>query len=283
MRLTCTSGSHEDQGYRPTMEDALIFFDDLRTSELPLDGFMEGENPLSFYAVYDGHGGKRAAKLAKELLHVNLFKNEKFLSGDHEAGITESFLETDKGIMEVAVKEDDWGDGSTGVVSVLLGDKLITANIGDSEAILISEVDGELKTDCLVTLHKANDADEKQRITDLGGLVFFGRVFGSLAVSRSFGDSKYKEPKTSANFVSAEPAINVSTINPSHKALVLACDGLWDVCEHSEVAFYVQQRLELGESPQEIAESLVRMAIQEYRTEDNVSVIVVVFNWEEEQ
>ena len=63
----------------------------------------------------------------------------------------------------------------------------------------------------------------------------------------------------------------------------MACDGLWDVCEESEVAFYVQQRLEFEETPAEIAESLVRLAINEYRTEDNVSVIVVVLKWKNEE
>lgn len=69
----------------------------------------------------------------------------------------------------------------------------------------------------MTTPHKATDQTEKERIESLGGHVFFGRVFGALAVSRSFGDAKYKMPKTSANFVSYEPAIQTETLLPCHR------------------------------------------------------------------
>jgi len=42
--------------------------------------------------------------------------------------------------------------------------------------------------------HVPTDENEKLRISAAGGLVVFGRLFGSLAVSRSFGDRDYKVP-----------------------------------------------------------------------------------------
>jgi serine/threonine protein phosphatase PrpC len=65
--------------------------------------------------------------------------------------------------------------------------------------------------------HKASDSEEKKRIVELGGHVFFGRVFGALAVARAFGDSKYKQPKTSQNFVSVDPYLKTVPLTPAHK------------------------------------------------------------------
>jgi len=99
-----------------------------------------------------------------------------------------------------------------------------------------NSADGQWEPEALTTLHKPSDPSEKERIEKLGGHVFFGRLFGALAVSRSFGDSKFKVrscvristgshcarniqiPKTAQNFVSWEPAIKKVDIVPEqHK------------------------------------------------------------------
>jgi len=141
-------------------------------------------------------------------------------------------------------------------------------------------VAGSIICESLTTPHKANDPEERQRILNLGGHVFFGRVFGTLAVSRSFGDSRYKKPKTSQNFVTWEPAITTKELNPSHRALVLACDGLWDVLSHNEVAESVVRGVNNGKNSQQISEELVNIALEKY-TEDNVTVVTVLFNWDQ--
>lgn len=43
------------------------------------------------------------------------------------------------------------------------------------------------------TDHKPVSEKEKKRITNAGSTVQFGRINGSLAVSRAFGDKMYKE------------------------------------------------------------------------------------------
>jgi hypothetical protein len=42
--------------------------------------------------------------------------------------------------------------------------------------------------------HKPRDDREKLRIETLGGMVFGGRVYGTLSVARGFGDSQFKPP-----------------------------------------------------------------------------------------
>lgn len=86
--------------------------------------------------------------------------------------------------------------GSTAVIACIVGNQLFVANAGDSEAILGRQAGTgkKAKVDPVVLTEKhiPTNEQEKQRITAAGGLVVFGRLFGSLAVSRSFGDKDYK-------------------------------------------------------------------------------------------
>lgn len=268
------SGFGETQGRRDTMEDAHVVFDDILAVENIGITTVPGQR-VSFYGVYDGHGGVDAAKLVQSELHKNVVSKAQFQSGDIYAALSEGFAQTDDFIVTKS-NEEGWMNGSTGVVSVLVDNKLYTANVGDSEACLVSEVDGALQTENLTVPHKASDPTEKKRVEELGGHVFFGRVFGALAVSRSFGDSKFKKPKTSQNFVSCEPALHTSEIRPEHTFLILACDGLWDVMNHAQAAAFAKSKIDEGQSAKEVAASLVSEALRK-KTEDNVTVIVVIF------
>ena len=42
--------------------------------------------------------------------------------------------------------------------------------------------------------HKPMDDGERERVQQAGGFVIFGRVGGTLAVSRAFGDKPFKVP-----------------------------------------------------------------------------------------
>ena len=60
----CRSGSDAQQGRRMTMEDTHVHFDDVSEKySFPKD------ITRAFYAVYDGHGGRRAAEAA-EVSHI---------------------------------------------------------------------------------------------------------------------------------------------------------------------------------------------------------------------
>jgi len=58
----------------------------------------------------------------------------------------------------------------------------------------------------------------------------------------------------------------------------LACDGLWDVCNHDEVAAMVRLQHQSNKTPKEIASFLVSEALRK-RSEDNVTVIVTKIEW----
>lgn len=273
--FTVESGYGETQGRRDTMEDAHVVFDDILAVENIGITSVPGQR-VSFYGVYDGHGGVDAAKLVQRDLHISIVSKPEFAAGDIEAALRAGFAETDLKIVTKS-NEEGWMNGSTGVVGVLVDSKLYIANVGDSEACLVREVNNEVVAENLTTPHKASDPIEKKRVEELGGHVFFGRVFGALAVSRSFGDSKFKTPKTAQNFVSCEPAIRVVDIRPDHTFMILACDGLWDVMNHTQAAQFAKAQIAEGKSAKAVAHALVSEALRR-KTEDNVTVVVVLFN-----
>lgn len=159
-----------------------------------------------------------------------------------------------------------WG-GSTAVVCYLRGNEegkrvLYTANIGDSRAVLMGE-GGVVR---LSKDHKPSDAEEAAGIVERGGFLGQqGRVNGIILVTRAFGDFDLKPP------MSCEPYISRVELDDSHKTIVLACDGLWDVCTDEQAMELVSQ----VSSSQRMAEHLVSYALKNGST-DNVSVVAVI-------
>lgn len=80
LQLRPKSGLSEIQGKRDYMEDRSITIDNLK-EEIPSELYIE--NTLySFFAVYDGHAGYRAAEICKESFHKLLVTNRYFSEGD---------------------------------------------------------------------------------------------------------------------------------------------------------------------------------------------------------
>ena len=67
--------------------------EDAHTTILQLE--PDTERHISFFAVYDGHGGSFAAKYAGAKLWENLKNIPEFLNGDFKEALTKAFIETD--------------------------------------------------------------------------------------------------------------------------------------------------------------------------------------------
>lgn len=57
------------------------------------------EDRLSFFGVYDGHGGDKVALFAGENIHKIIAKQEAFKNGDFEQALKDGFLATDRAIL----------------------------------------------------------------------------------------------------------------------------------------------------------------------------------------
>lgn len=223
-----------------------------------------------FFAVFDGHGGKSAAAWCGEHFHELLLKN--LPSSEEDVPVPEildqtfaeadSFLNGAHGIFS----------GCTAIVALLREEErgerkvrvLYTANVGDSRAVL-------LRGNKAVRLsydHKGSDIMEQQRVKDSGGFIMNERVNGMLAITRALGDAEMKD------YIAGRPYTTETVLREdgSDHLLILACDGLWDVCTDQEACDLVKE----VEDPQMAAQMLVQHALKS-GSFDNLSVLVIRF------
>jgi serine/threonine protein phosphatase PrpC len=225
-----------------------------------------GQNE-EFYGVYDGHGGKGAAKYVVKTLH-EVFREQLAIGGDVSQAWINAYLKTDEKMMTEC--KDLFNSGTTAATAFVLKKNekrmLYTANCGDTR-IVIRREDG--KAQRLTQDHKPADEEETKRIQKAGGSVSCNRVQGILAVSRAFGDKNFKKWG-----VIAEPHCAETEIYPTDTHLVVASDGLFDVMSDQDVCDALQPAADKPKSAQTLATELVQLALQK-GSMDNVTVIVV--------
>ncbi|XP_073007346.1 probable protein phosphatase 2C 8 [Typha latifolia] len=272
-------GSVSVIGRRREMEDAVAVV-------------LEAAGPgpgYDFFGVYDGHGGSRVAHACRERMHVVL--------AEEMARMAAASAEVEprwrwKEAMEASFSRVDWevgedveaeGEvdrtvGSTAVVVVVGGQRIVVANCGDSRAVLSrGGVAVPLSSD-----HKPDRPDEMERVEAAGGRVINWngfRVLGVLATSRSIGDY-YLKP-----YVTSEPEVTITERTSSDEFLILASDGLWDVLSN-EVACKIARNCLSGRTAKffpdavngctaaDAASLLAELALSR-GSRDNISVVVV--------
>ncbi|KAI7872881.1 phosphatase 2C-like domain-containing protein [Spinellus fusiger] len=253
-------GFSEDRNKRcrRTMEDAHSYITD-----------FEGVPHQGFFAIFDGHAGKATADWCGAHFHKTLAECLKDYENEPVAEIlNKTFLKVD---LQVNEKEGKFS-GCTAIVAFaqVKGEKvtscveriLHTGNVGDARAVLCRRG----KAVRLSYDHKGSDRQEAKRIMDLGGFMMNNRVNGVLAVTRSLGDSVMKE------FVVGNPYTTETELTQEDTFLILACDGLWDVCEDQDAVDLIKD----VENPQEASRLLLNHALANFST-DNLSIMVIRF------
>ncbi|CAG9942085.1 unnamed protein product [Clonostachys rosea f. rosea IK726] len=143
---------------------------------------------------------------------------------------------------------------------------LYTANVGDAR-IILCRAGRALR---LSYDHKGSDENEGRRIANAGGLILNNRVNGVLAVTRALGDTYMKD------LVTGHPYTTETVIQPdSDEFIIIACDGLWDVCSDQEAVDLVRNI----DDPVTASQLLVDHALSRFST-DNLSCMIVRLNKE---
>jgi len=198
------------QGDRPTMEDTHMHITNVGNN-----------NTGSFFAVYDGHSGKDAARIAHDTLHTHI----DYANANSAQQLHNAFLKTEADICAHT------SSGSCAVTAYITDTHAHIAWVGDSRAVVIR--DG-----CVVfatTDHKPHAPAEQERIERVGGhVIWWGgfRVEG-LAVSRSLGDKNQKISLPGG--IIAAPEIHAHAVQ-SGDIIIVACDGIWDVMSNQHAA-----------------------------------------------
>lgn len=265
------------QGYRMTMEDAHSVK-------------VNDDESLAIFGVFDGHGGREVAQIVSDQLPTLLFKDLNPLVKSKNTDlktymkcIKDSFFTIDHDLSKHTAAHC----GTTAIVAVIIEQKyIIVANTGDSRGIM-SLNGGACKT--LSFDHKPSTMGERVRIENSGGYVINGRINEILALSRAFGDFKFKIPfieldsnhnkYAAANKkyfkhdlihlpaellqVSSEPDLMIYDLNylKQPEFIVLACDGIWDCYRNEQLVKTIRDKLALDWSLQHITEFILNDCI----------------------
>jgi protein phosphatase 1L len=233
--------------------------------------------PIGLFGVFDGHNGSDAAKYVQRHLFHNLLMN---LDSDNiHIAITRAYQQTDRNLRRLQVN-NFWSSGSTACTAVLLRERLIIANVGDSRAVICKGGNAV----ALSTDHKPNRADERQRIEEAGGVLMCDHtwIVGDLVtlpktniwvtcaaqLSRAFGDSKFKPHK-----VIADTEIEEDTIEEGVDFRVLATAGPWNVVSNQEAVSMVQSIPDAKEAARFLIEEAFGRG-----SNDNITCVVVRFH-----
>ena len=258
---------YPNKEYREAMED----FHDYKN--LSFNNFT-----CHYFAIFDGHNGKQVSFYLKENFHKILFNELKIISFTNDfkennkkiiSAIKNSFEIIDKNIINNKNIKDDIG--STATIFLLYKDSfdnskkiLISANVGDSTGFIINKE----KSNQITKDHNCKDANEVDRIKKKGGVVFQGRVFGTLILTRSLGDKEMKQYG-----VSSIPHCFSQLINENDLYAVIGSDGAWDVLPNDILFGLSREKLD----SKHFAEKIIKLSIEKGSI-DNISCLVIKLN-----
>jgi serine/threonine protein phosphatase PrpC len=240
--------------YRNTMED----FSKILTE-------FSDKSEMSFFSLYDGHGGSDPVKYVKDRIPELL---SKLIKEKPNETLPNILINSFKKVDEELKFTDAENAGCTACISLLMLEKnktiLYTANVGDTRAVIFTQ----FSFSRLTQDHKCSDLSESERIKQSGGMIFNGRVFGQLVLTRALGDHAMKKFG-----VSALPSVNQTEINKDHKFLAIASDGVWDVINDDDMF-----RMSLiCQSAEDLAKLIIETSLKK-GSRDNISVLIVKFN-----
>eukprot|EP01065_Artemidia_motanka_P048582 TRINITY_DN7855_c1_g1_i1.p2 TRINITY_DN7855_c1_g1~~TRINITY_DN7855_c1_g1_i1.p2 ORF type:complete len:263 (+),score=67.68 TRINITY_DN7855_c1_g1_i1:533-1321(+) len=242
---------------------------------------------VAVFGVFDGHGSAAPAIHASRAIPSELEQRLPACIADLHSASSRAAAEEEVAAAlraaflaaDASLPADVANDGSTANVVIFAPGVVVTANVGDSRAVLaVGGLAERLSED-----HKPTVPKEKQRIEAAGRRVQLGRIDGRLATSRAIGDADLKDsglpPERQA--CTAVPDVGFRYLQPGEKAvLVQACDGLWDGLSDKAAAAFVVEKLAEGLTPVEVAKSLCDAVLapsgRRGAGTDNVTVNVAV-------
>ena len=240
-----------NRGYRDYMEDKSRVVQNIN-----------GDKNSHLFCLFDGHGGVNVSQFLQDNFY-KYFKEMLPMSNPQE-NFRELFNIVDNKVKDLNVLNI----GSTACIIYITKENgkkvLYSANIGDTRSVLISSNDYQrLSYD-----HRATDTNEYNRIVQIGGIVFAGRVYGTLMLSRAFGDWELK-----TYGVISEPHVTKININENDKYVIMASDGIWDVLDDADV----YEMSKNFENSKDLCNNIVEKALDK-GSMDNISCFVINLN-----
>ena len=222
-------------------------------------------NHLSLFAVFDGHGGANIAEYLKNNFAENLKNLIKTNRSLRFTDILEkSFINIDKNIEKIEISQSC---GSTGTIVIVNNNAIYCANVGDSKCFFINEKEAKQLTED----HNCKNQKEVDLLKKRGVSVFNQRVYGTLSLTRSFGDTAFK-----IDGITADPYIKkIFSDKNNVKYIVIASDGIWDFVDEKRL-YEISKELK-EDNCKEFCNKLVDYSL-ENGSNDNISCIIIKFS-----
>ena len=209
---------------------------------------------ISLYLVCDGMGGARGGKVASAIAVNSILRSVFNEEGSVDIdSIRHAFEQTNRQIFNLSRNEKTLeGMGTTGVLLVLIGDRMIAAHVGDSRLYMLRE--GKLT-------RVTRDHTIVQDLIDSGAITPADAVKHPLAhmLTRSLGPSESVE---------VEIKELDGPIQPGDRFL-LCCDGLYNHVSDPEI-----EQVLASDEPDRVAETLLQKALAGGGL-DNITIEVV--------
>jgi len=262
---------------------------------------------VSFFGVYDGHGGSSCSEWLRKNLHIEVAKRLFVANTEAElpAQLITCFDETERDHCS------KFAPGSCCCTTIVKGRKIFCADAGDSMAVVYDGAKGKM-----VKLNDRHGVEfSKKEIArlrkvkaeistdyDMEGAVVSrdarGRFVKALYPTRGFGDADFNQlvkaaciaegrPENEHHWVIATPtgaglgyegdAYEMKGNGPFW--LMLGCDGLWDFMQEDQIT---KAMFAKHPDPQAMAEHLVKVAqAPPYSSYDDVTIIVCKIEFDE--
>ena len=217
---------------------------------------------VSFFGIYDGHGGETCSEFLRDNLHDLIVHNNEYFPDNVPEAIKLAFNKAEKNFIEnyALDKKKELKDksGSCAVILLIVDNKIYVANVGDSRCLLSMENGKKLIE--VTKDHKPNLPEEAERIKKYGGKIYQTETLirkasnaklvgkkiigpyrvspGGLSVSRTIGDVEAKLEKYGGNpnVVIPKPDIFTYDLNKDDiDFFILGCDGIFDQLSSEEV------------------------------------------------
>ena len=260
---------------------------------------LNDEPDTLYLGVCDGHGivgHDVSSYLIKHLpsnLNTELKKTNKYIKDKDTLykTLSQVFVNTNKSLCHVQSIDTKFS-GSTCVTLILTKNKIISANAGDSRAVMGRFKDGVWTNIDLSRDHKPNDKEESERIISHGGRIeaykdenggdlgpprvwLKNEDIPGLAMSRSFGD----EVAASVGTIS-EPEIKSFDITEDDKFIIIASDGIWDFISSLECVNIIKdyyEKKDLKGCLKYLLNESSKRWIKEEEVIDDITAILVFF------
>uniref|UniRef100_A0A1I7UJP1 PPM-type phosphatase domain-containing protein n=1 Tax=Caenorhabditis tropicalis TaxID=1561998 RepID=A0A1I7UJP1_9PELO len=228
-----------------------------------------GPDPVSLLAVFDGHGGHECSQYAA----AHMWETWQY-SRQTDADLCDQLVSALKFLDERMTernKKEHWKGGTTAVCCAIdMEQKIIAfAWLGDSPGYIMSNLEFRKFT----REHSPSDPDEARRVEANGGQLFvIGgelRVNGVLNLTRALGDVAGRP------MISNQAESFQKTIDASDYLVLLACDGISDVLNTSDLYNLVQAFVH--QYPVEEYNDLARFICNEAisaGSADNVTIVI---------